>query len=81
MSMTRDEAIKHFSYEKYAGSTIAQALASAPAAVRNGLHAKDHAWIASHPEIDAYEALQCLHARGLANPPGKFAVVPRTAGA
>ena len=77
MSMTRDEAIKHFHCQKYAGLTIAQALALAPAAVHNGLHAKDHAWIAAHPEVDAYEAMQRLHARSLSSPDGLCAVVPR----
>lgn len=78
MSMTRDEAIKHFHYAKYIGLTITQALTKAPAAVHNGLHTKDHAWIAAHPDLDAYEAMQHLHARSLANQDGMCTVVPRS---
>ena len=79
MSMTRDEAIGHFHYKKYAGKSIQQALQSAPGAVRAGLHAKDLIWIDMHPDMDAYEAMQCLHARGLANPEGCCTVVRRPA--
>lgn len=81
MSMTRNEAIKHFHYAKYTGLNIVQALAQAPRAVHNGLHAKDHAWIAAHPQVDAYEAMQRLYARGLANPDGNCTVEPRAAAA
>lgn len=77
MSMTRTESIKHFHYAKYTGMTIAQALSQAPVAVNNGLHAKDHSWVAANPDLDAYEAVQRLHARGAANPDGTCTVVPR----
>jgi hypothetical protein len=70
MSMTRDEAIKHFALGRFDGKTIAQAFELAPPAVRNGLHPKDHNWIKRYADVPAWDACQRLHARGEANQEG-----------
>lgn len=77
MSMTRDEAIKHFALGRFDSKTIAQALELSPLAVHTGLHPKDHDWIKRHADVPAWEACQRLHARGEANPDGSCEITPR----
>lgn len=77
MSMTRDEAIKHFALGRLADKTVAQALELAPASVRHGLHQKDLDWIKRHADVPAWDACQRLHARGEANPDGVCEITPR----
>lgn len=72
MSMTRFAAIEHFSYGKYRGATIGQALSQAPEAVQSALHPQDHAWIAKHHSIDSYHAVKRLYARSSSNPEGEL---------
>lgn len=68
--MTRSEAIKHFGARKYADMTIAEALESASAAVRNGLHEQDLAWIKRFGAVMAHDAGRRLAIRSRANPDG-----------
>ena len=75
MSMERSEAIKHFSVRKYAGMTIGDAFAACPAAVRNGLHEQDHAWIKRYSDVPAHEAGARLAVRNFQNPDGTITVV------
>ena len=68
MSMTRAEAIKHFGSRGKSTKTAAEHLASAPAAVRNGLHQQDLAWIKRFGNVSAVEAARRLAIRNAANP-------------
>lgn len=70
MSMTRNEAIQHFGLRSRSRKTAAEHLASAPASVRGGLHAKDLEWIARHPDVPAIEAAARLACRSINNPDG-----------
>ncbi len=70
MSMTRDAAIQHFSAQKYASMSIAEALRAAPRAVHNGLASQDRDWIARFGEVPARDAVARLVRRGHANPDG-----------
>jgi len=73
MSMTRDEAIRHFGVRKYAGVTVCEALALAPSAVRNGLHPADITWVSKYKDVDSNSAVARLMARHLGNPDGLIA--------
>lgn len=74
MSMTRAEAIKHFSARKYAGMTISAAFDACSQAVRNGLAEKDHQWIKRFPDVPAHEAGARLAVRNIQNPDGTISV-------
>ena len=68
--MTRNAAIQHFSARKYAGVSIAQALAAAPAAVSCGLAVRDHEWISKHSTESAHASVARLYARSISNRDG-----------
>ena len=70
MSMTRNEAIQHFGLRSRSKKTAAEHLATAPASVRAGLHAKDLEWIAKNPDVLAVEAAARLAVRSMGNPDG-----------
>lgn len=70
MSMTRAEAIKHFSVRKYAEISIREAFDAAPAAARNGLAAADHQWIKRFGDVPAHKAAERLAIRSRGNPDG-----------
>lgn len=70
MSMTRIEAIKHFTARKYSGMTAFDAYSAAPTAVVRALDPKDTMLILDFHDHTIAAVVERLYRRSYSNPDG-----------